>query len=83
MAASTIPRVDIQRAEEVWAEYCASHDMSALQDKAAAIEPQSKRVWIGNSALELRDQIRAAGVEAPVYLVRVGSDYYLRKGGRR
>jgi hypothetical protein len=57
--------------------------MSELQDKAAAIEPQSGRVWIGESALNLRDQMRADGVDAPVYLIRVGSDHYLRKGGRR
>jgi hypothetical protein len=83
MPSSSVPKVDIERAEQVWAEYCETHDMSELQDKAAAIEPQSGRVWIGESALNLRDQMRADGVDAPVYLIRVGSDHYLRKGGRR
>jgi hypothetical protein len=27
--------------------------------------------------------MRAEGIDAPVYLVRVGYDYYVRKGSRR
>jgi hypothetical protein len=75
--------IEVQRAKEIWARYCAEHDITALKDKAAAIEPVSGRIWFGESAIDAHDKMVADGVDAPAYLVRVGYDYYLRKGGRR
>jgi hypothetical protein len=77
------PKVDVQRAEKIWARYCAEHDTSKLKDQAAAIEPVSGRIWFGESAIDVREKMLADGIVAPAYLIRVGYDHYLRKGGRR
>lgn len=83
MASSTHPPLDVDRAKEIWAEYQKHHDVSPYKELAAGIEPVSGRVWFGESGLEVRDKMLADGIDAPFYCVRVGYDYYLRKGGRR
>jgi hypothetical protein len=75
--------VDVARAKQIWADYCARHDISGLINQAAAIEPGSGRIWFGDSGLDACEKMRADGIDAPVYLVRVGYDYYVRKGGRQ
>ena len=83
MATSTNPSLNVERAKAIWEEYQKHHDVSPLKDQAAGIEPVSGRVCFGESGLEIRDKMLAEGVDAPFYCVRVGYDYYLRKGGRR
>ena len=43
----------------------------------------SGRVWFGESAQDIARKMREEGVEAPFYCVRVGQDFYVRKGGHR
>jgi hypothetical protein len=76
-------RVDVERAKEIWADYCAHHDTSSLQGQTAAIEPLSGRIWFGESATDTWRQMTAEGVTAPALCLRVGKSYYLRKGVRR
>jgi len=83
MSTPAAPQVDVQRAKEIWAAYCAQHDISALKDKAAAIEPVSGRIWFGDSGLDAQEKMLADGIDAPIYCIRVGYDYYMRKGVRR
>ena len=71
---------DTARASEIWNAYQANHDLSQLHGKAAGIDPVSGRVWFGESAVEIADQLEAEGLDAPLYFVRVGFDHYLRKG---
>ena len=54
--------------------------MTSLHGKTAGIEPTSGRVWFGESAADVHRQKLAVGIDAPMYVVRVGYDYYLRKG---
>jgi hypothetical protein len=70
------------RAQQIWEEYQRQNDLSHQRGKVAAIDPESERVWIGDSGVEIAQQMQAEGVNAPVYLVRVGSSHFLRKGRR-
>jgi hypothetical protein len=76
-------RVDVARAQQVWAEYQKTHDVSDRLGQTAAIDPVSGRIWFGESAVAVWKQIQAEGLNVPTYMVRVGKDYYYRKGGRR
>ena len=70
------------RAQQIWEEYQRQHDLSDRRGKVAAIDPQSGHVWIGDSGADVAQQMQSEGMDAPVYLVRVGSDHFLRKGRR-
>lgn len=74
---------DTERAQGFWEEYQRTHDVSDRIGQAAGIDPKTGRVWFGESGLEIADQRAAEGLTDPVYLVRVGYDYYYRKGHRR
>jgi hypothetical protein len=75
--------VDVQRAREIWASYQQAHDVATLIGQTAGIDPVSGRIWFGESAIEVDRKKRADGFDAPIYCIRVGYDYYMRKGGRR
>jgi hypothetical protein len=75
--------VDVERAQELWEAYQRQHDVSARKGQAAGIDPVTGRVWFGESALEIYDQMQAVGEFRPFYCVRVGYSYYCRKGGHR
>jgi hypothetical protein len=83
MTSSTPLSVDVPRAKEIWEAYCRTHDVSELTGQTAGIEPRSGRIMFGESAIDVHDKLIAEGVDAPFYAVRVGFDYYLRKGRRR
>jgi hypothetical protein len=74
---------DTTRARRVWAEYQQQHDVSGRKGQAVGIDPVSGRVWFGESGLDIRRQQEAEGGWSPLLLLRVGSDHYIRKGGRR
>jgi hypothetical protein len=82
MVTSTCKPEHSARAREIWDEYQRRHDLSGQMGKVAAIDPVSGRVWIGASGVDVADRMAAEGIETPVYLVRVGSDAYVRKGRR-
>ncbi|HTE20383.1 MAG TPA: hypothetical protein VK689_18620 [Armatimonadota bacterium] len=72
-----------ERAQEFWAAYQTAHDTSALVGHTAGVDPASGRVWIGETAEDVLDQLEMEGVETPLYFIRIGFDHYFRKGGRR
>ena len=74
---------DTQRAQQIWAEFASKIDLSNRLGQAAGIDPASGRIWFGESALDIVDQMKAAGEAVPLFFVRVGYPTYLRKGGRR
>lgn len=75
-------QLDTARAQEIWDEYVRSHDLSELKGKVAAVDPAGGGVWIGDSGVAVADKMHADGVHSPVWLVRIGSDYFVRKGRR-
>src|SRR3954470_5884163 len=70
------------RAEAIWQEYQRQHDLSQQIGQVAAIDPESGRVWVAESGVDVARQMESEGVDTPVYLVRVGFDHYVRKGRR-
>lgn len=74
---------DTERAKEFWQEYQDTHDVSDRRGQAAGIDPVSGRVWFGEDGLDIKRQMSQDGIDRPFYCIRVGYDYYLRKGGRR
>ena len=86
MERSTIPSwtsSDSQRAEQLWTDFLARNDTSALKGKAAGIDPKSGQIWFGESARDIVRQMDEQGIAVPLFFVRVGFPTYLRKGGRR
>jgi hypothetical protein len=83
MTVQPISKVDTQRARAIWDDYCRDHDITPLIGQTVGIEPVSGRIWFGESASEVYDKKIADGVNEPMYCVRVGYDYYLRKGLRQ
>jgi hypothetical protein len=73
---------DTKRAQEIWAEYEAQNDLSSRKGQAAGIDPVSGRIWFGESASDIVAQMDSAGEFRPLYFVRVGKDWYVRKGAR-
>jgi hypothetical protein len=71
--------LDSDKAREIWAQYQREHDVSDRIGQAVGVDP----VWFGRKALDIARQMRAEGIDRPFYCVRVGADYYGRKGGRR
>ena len=74
---------DTARALEIWAEYQESHDLGDRTGQTVGIDPVGGRLWFGDGASEAARKRDAEGGNAPLYVLRVGHDYYLRKGGRR
>ena len=74
---------DTARACQIWADYQRQHDLTGRAGQAVGIDPASGRVWFGASAKDIVLRLEAQGVHTPLYFLRVGQDYYARKGGRR
>jgi hypothetical protein len=83
MATSTWTQADTSRALQIWAEYQKQRDVSGMKGQTAGIDPASGRVWFGESATDIWQQMEAEGIDIPLYYLRVGYDYYVRKGGHR
>ena len=83
MVASNWTDADTARAYQIWQEYQTQHDVEKLRGKTAGIDPANRRVWFGESAADIVEQMTNEGISRPLFFIRVGSDYYLRKGGRR
>jgi cobalt/nickel transport system permease protein len=80
---STWTDADTRRALDIWEGYQRQHDVSCRTGQAVGIDPASGQVWFGESAKDIWAQMDARGVSAPLFYLRVGCDYYLRKGRRR
>jgi hypothetical protein len=83
MTAIRLTAADVERAKQIWADYQAAHDVSDRKGQAVGIDPQTGQVWFGESATAIWQQMEAQGSARPLVFMRVGSDYYVRKGGRR
>jgi hypothetical protein len=79
MTVSQWSEVDSARARQIWAEYQKHHDLSAQRGQTVGIDPISGRLWFGDSAIDIVRQMNAEGIHAPLYFLRVGFDYYIRK----
>ncbi len=83
MSSTIWTEADTEQALSIWADYLSRHDVTTEIGRTAGIDPANGRVWFGESAADIWQQRQAEGAETPVYCVRVGYDYYVRKGRRR
>jgi len=83
MTASTWTESDTAKAEQIWSEYQQQQDLSKCVGKTAGIDPQTGRVWIGESIHDVLSQRDAEGIDSLLFFERIGSPAYYRKGGRR
>jgi hypothetical protein len=83
MSVSNWTEADSDRAQKVWSEYQEQHDLSDKVGQTAGIEPNSARIWLGDSIQDVIAQRDADGIAAPLFFERVGFATYYRKGGRR
>ena len=83
MAVANWTEADSIRAQEIWSQYQQNHDVSEKTGQTAGIDPASGRIWFGESIHDVIAQRDADGIAARLFLVRVGSAAYYRKGRRR
>lgn len=83
MSVTNWTEAETERAIEVWNEYQRNNDLTRRKGQTAGIDPVSGRIWFGESAKDIWRQLEGKGIDAPLYYVRVGSDFYVRKGGHR
>jgi hypothetical protein len=74
---------DLDKVNEVWAEYARTHDLTGKERMAVGIDPDTREVFLGESAADVVEQLKREGRFRPLYYRRVNSPYYQRKGGRR
>ncbi|MEX0717405.1 MAG: hypothetical protein WD066_12500 [Planctomycetaceae bacterium] len=80
MIARRYSTINLPRARELWEEYQRAHDLSRDRGRTAGIDPESGRVWLGESIPDVIRQRDADGIDAPLHFERVGSPAYARKG---
>ncbi|REJ96767.1 MAG: hypothetical protein DWQ34_03285 [Planctomycetota bacterium] len=80
MTASTWTESDTAKAEQIWSDFREQHDLSDSLGKTAGIDPQTGRVWIGESIQDVLSQRDADGVDSLLFFERIGSETYYRKG---
>lgn len=71
---------DTLRAKRIWVEYQRGHDLTARIGQTVGIDPNSGRIWFGESILDVVSQRDAEGLSSPLFFERVGSDTYYQKG---
>ena len=74
---------DTARACRIGADYQWEHDLTGRAGQAVGIDPASGHVSFGASAKDIELRLEAQGIHMPLFFLRVGQDYYARKGGRR
>ena len=83
MATHTWTDADTQRAKEAWRVYQEQHDVSDRIGQAVGIDPDTGEVFFGESAAEIGKHLIAEGRHRPLFFLRVGFDYYIKKVGKR
>ena len=83
MTVANWSEADTNRAQAIWSEYQAQHDISDRVGQTSGIDPTSGRIWFGDSIQNVIAQRDADGNHAPLFFMRVGSATYYRKGGHR
>ena len=83
MMRSNWTEADSVKAKQIWKKYQHQHDLSNRTGQTAGIDPESGRIWFGESIRDIVTQRGAEGLNSPLFFERVGSETYFCKGGRR
>jgi hypothetical protein len=74
---------DTAKCKRIWEMYQKEHDLSDRIGDTAGIDPQSGKIWLGESALDVVRKRDAEGFYHPLFFERIGYATYLRKGNQR
>ena len=74
---------DLAKGNEVWDEYARTHDLLGKERMAVGIDPDTREVFVGESATEIVASLKQDGRFRPLFFRRVGGPYYTHRGGRR
>ena len=83
MATTAWTDADTNKAMEIWDAYRKSHDLSESSGQVAGIDIVSGQVWLGASAKDIVESRQRQGLDGPLFFIRVGFNYHVRKGGCR
>jgi len=75
--------LDVDTAEHVWAEYEQTHDLGGMENLAVGIDPQTREVFFGESAVAIGERLQVEGRFRPLFYRWVRNASYFHKGGRR
>jgi len=76
-------KAESTRAQKIWAKYVERHDLSNRIGQTAGIDPQSGRLWFGESIRDIVLQRNVEGFSSPLFFERIGSQTYFRKGSHQ
>lgn len=82
MGGSNWTEADSARAKQIWVQYQRQYDLSDRVGQTVGIDPQSGKLWFGESILDIVSQRDGQGLTSPLFFERVGSETYLNKGHR-
>ncbi len=82
MSVTALTDDDSLKAKRIWLEYQRQHDVSSRIGQTAGIDPESGRIWFGDSILDVVSQRATEGLSGPLVFERVGSETYYQKGHR-
>ena len=74
---------DSVKAKQIWVEYQQQHDLSNRIGQTVGIDPNSGRIWFGESIREIVLKRDAEGLDSPLFFERIGFETYFRKGDCR
>jgi hypothetical protein len=74
--------LDVNKAQQIWAEYERSHDLTDRQSEAVGIDPETGEVFFGESAKAITLRLVREGRNRPLYFRWVNNPIYGRKGRR-
>lgn len=76
-------QADSDKVKQIWEEYKKEHNLSERIGQTAGIDPNSRRIWFGESIRDVVIQRNTEGLNSPLFFERIGFETYFRKGGRR
>ena len=71
---------EVAYAENIWRDYQEKNDVTDQKGQTVGIDYKSGKIWFGKSASDIVSKRAEKGLDNPLYFIRVGYDYYLRKG---
>jgi len=71
------------RAQEIWAEYERTHDLSGKEHLAVGIDPETGEIHFGASMVEIGNRLDREGRFKPLFYRWVDDPSYYHFGGRR
>lgn len=83
MQTEVFTEADLERVDQIWAEYRANHDVSAWHGQAVGVDHQTGEVFFGRTAGDIMDRLRSEGCFRILTYWRVGYPHYSRERGTR